>query len=129
MANYYIDNKDLKFHLTHPLMEKIVRLKERNFEEKKSYDFAPMDYEDAIDSFDKVLEVVGEICGDIIAPNAESIDAEGPQVIDGHVKYARGTEENIKALNNAGLMGMSLPRKISALNFPIVPYITAADIV
>ena len=129
MANYYIDNKDLKFHLTHPLMEKIVRLKERNFEEKKSYDFAPMDYEDAIDSFDKVLEVVGEICGDIIAPNAESIDAEGPQVIDGHVKYARGTEENIKALNNAGLMGMSLPRKFGGLNFPIVPYIMAADIV
>ncbi len=129
MANYYIDNKDLKFHLTHPLMEKIVRLKERNFEEKKSYDFAPMDYEDAIDSFDKVLEVVGEICGDIIALNAESIDAEGPQVIDGHVKYARGTEENIKALNNAGLMGMSLPRKFGGLNFPIVPYIMAADIV
>jgi len=129
MANYYIDNKDLKFHLTHPLMEKIVRLKERNFEEKKSYDFAPMDYEDAIDSFDKVLEVVGEICGDIIAPNAESIDAEGPLVIDGHVKYARGTEENIKALNNAGLMGMSLPRKFGGLNFPIVPYIMAADIV
>lgn len=129
MANYYLDNKDLKFHLTHPLMEKIVRLKERNFEEKKSYDFAPMDYEDAIDSFDKVLEVVGEICGDIIAPNAESIDAEGPQVIDGHVKYARGTEENIKALNNAGLMGMSLPRRFGGLNFPIVPYIMAADIV
>ncbi len=129
MANYYSDNKDLKFHLTHPLMEKIVRLKERNFEEKKSFDFAPMDYEDAIDSFDKVLEVVGEICGDIIAPNAESIDAEGPQVIDGHVKYARGTEENIKALNNAGLMGMSLPRKFGGLNFPIVPYIMAADIV
>jgi alkylation response protein AidB-like acyl-CoA dehydrogenase len=129
MANYYTDNKDLRFHLTHPLMEKIVRLKERNFEEKKLYDFAPMDFEDAIDSFDKVLEVVGEICGDIIAPNAESIDAEGPEVIDGHVKYARGTEENIKALNNAGLMGMSLPRKYDGLNFPIVPYIMAADIV
>lgn len=129
MANFYIDNKELKFHLDHPLMEKIVRLKERNFSEKDKYDYAPMDHEDAMDNFDKVLEVVGEICGDIVSPNAESIDAEGPQVVDGRVIYARGTEENIAALNKAGLMGMSLPRKYGGLNFPIVPYIMAADIV
>ena len=129
MANYYTDNKDLKFHLTHPLMEKIVRLKERNFEETKKYEFAPMDYEDAQDSFDKVLEVVGEICGDIIAPNAESVDADGPVIVDNHVVYAPGTEVNIDALRKAGLMGMSLPRRFDGLNFPIVPYIMAADIV
>ena len=129
MANFYNDNKDLKFHLNHPLMAKIVRLKERNFEEKGNFDFAPMDHEDAMDNFDKVLEVVGEICGDIVGPNAESIDAEGPQVVDGRVIYARGTEVNIEALNKAGLMGMSLPRKYGGLNFPIVPYIMAADIV
>ena len=129
MANYYTDNKELKFHLNHPLMEKIVRLKERNFTEKDQFDFAPMDHEDAMDNFDKVLEVVGEVCGDIVAPNAESIDAEGPHVVDGHVVYAKGTEVNIEALNKAGLMGMSLPRKYGGLNFPIVPYIMAADIV
>ena len=129
MANFYTDNKELKFHLNHPLMEKIVRLKERNFSFKDEFQFAPMDYEDAIDSYDRVLEIVGEICADIVAPNAESIDAEGPQVLDGHVIYARGTEENIKALNQAGLMGMSLPYKYEGLNFPIVPYIMAADIV
>jgi alkylation response protein AidB-like acyl-CoA dehydrogenase len=129
MANYYTDNKDLKFHLSHPLMEKIVRLKERNFTEKEKYDFAPMDYEDAFDSFDKVLEVVGEICGDIVGPNAEGIDAEGPSVVDGHVIYASGTSVNIDALRKAGLMGMSLPRKYNGLNFPNVPYIMAADIV
>ena len=129
MANYYTDNKELKFHLDHPLMEKIVRLKERNFTEKESFDFAPMDHEDAMDNFDKVLDVVGEICGDIVGPNAESIDAEGPKVVDGRVIYAKGTEINIEALNKAGLMGMSLPRKYGGLNFPIVPYIMAADIV
>jgi alkylation response protein AidB-like acyl-CoA dehydrogenase len=129
MANFYTDNKDLKFHLTHPLMEKIVRLKERDFSEKERFDFAPMDYEDAIDSFDKVLEVVGEISGEIVAPNAESVDSEGPRVVDGHVTYARGTQENIDALNQAGLMGMSLPRRFGGLNFPIVPYIMAADVV
>lgn len=129
MANYYNDNKELKFHLNHPLMEKIVRLKERNFTEKDQFDFAPMDHEDAMDNFNKVLEVVGEICGDIVGPNAESIDAEGPHVVDGHVVYAKGTVINIDALNKAGLMGMSLPRKYGGLNFPIVPYIMAADIV
>lgn len=129
MANYYNDSKDYKFHLTHPLMEKIVTLKERNFSDKEKFDYAPLDYEDAMDSYDKVLEVVGEICSDIIAPNAESIDAEGPEVIDGRVKYASGTEKNIKALSDAGLLGITLPRKYGGLNFPIVPYTMAADLV
>ncbi|GET26367.1 acyl-CoA dehydrogenase family protein [Prolixibacter sp. NT017] len=129
MANYYSDNKDLKFHLSHPLMQKIVALKERNFTDKEKFDYAPIDFEDAMDSYDRVLEVVGEICGDIIAPNAEGVDQEGPEVVDGHVNYASGTAENIKALVDAGLMGITLPRKYNGLNFPIVPYIMAADIV
>lgn len=129
MANFYTDNKDLKFHLTHPMMEKIVQLKEKNFTEKSEFDFAPMDFEDAMDSYDKVLEVVGEICGEVISPNAEGIDAQGPEVIDGRVKYADGTVLNIDALIKAGLMGMALPRKYGGLNFPNVPYIMAADIV
>ncbi|MEI7830242.1 MAG: acyl-CoA dehydrogenase family protein [Prolixibacteraceae bacterium] len=129
MANFYNDNKDLKFHLNHPMMHKLVSLKERNFEDKEKYDFAPLDFEDAMDSYDRVLEVVGEISGEIISPNAESIDAEGPQVIDGHVKYARGTQENLDALVKAGLMGITLPRRFGGLNFSIVPYIMAADIV
>lgn len=129
MANYYNDNKALKFHLQHPLMKKIVALKENNFSQKDEFDYAPLDFEDAMDSYDKVLEVIGEICGDIVAPNAESIDAEGPEVIDGHVKYARGTRENLDALIKAGLMGITLPRKYGGLNFSIVPYIMAADLV
>jgi len=129
MANFYNDNKDLKFHLNHPMMHKLVSLKERNFVDKEKYDFAPLDFEDAMDSYDRVLEVVGEISGEIISPNAESIDAEGPQVVDGHVKYARGTQENLDALVKAGLMGITLPRRFGGLNFSIVPYIMAADIV
>jgi alkylation response protein AidB-like acyl-CoA dehydrogenase len=129
MANYYNDNKGLKFHLSHPLMKEIVRLKERDYTFKAEFDFAPLDYEDATDSYDRVLEVVGDVVGNIVAENAESIDAEGPEVVDGHVRYARGTEINIKALRQAGLMGMSLPYKYDGLNFPIVPYIMAADIV
>lgn len=129
MANFYTDNADLKFHFNHPLMKKIVTLKERNFADKDKYDYAPLDFEDAMDSYEKILQIVGEICGDIIAVNAEGVDATGPQVIDGHVKYAPGTQENYEALVKAGLLGITLPRKYEGLNFPIIPYVVAADMV
>ena len=129
MANFYLDNSDLKHHLTHPLMKRLVALKERNYTDAQKYDYAPFDYEDAIDSYEKVLEIAGEICGDIVAPNAEDVDHEGPHVIDGHVQYAAGTQKNLDALVKAGLMGISLPRRYNGLNFSLVPYIMAADMV
>ncbi len=129
MANFYTDNPDLKHHLTHPLMQKIVALKERDFTDAEKYDYAPLDFEDAMDSYDKVLEVVGEICGTTIADNAEDVDHQGPKVIDGHVEYADGTKQNLELCRKAGLMGMSMPRRLGGLNFPITPYIMAADIV
>lgn len=129
MANFYTDNPDLKHHLTHPLMEKIVALKERNYTDAEKFDYAPLDYEDAQDSYDKVLEIVGEICGEVIAPNAEDVDHQGPRVENGRVIYADKTKENLDACRKAGLMGMAMPRRYGGLNFPITPYIMAADIV
>lgn len=129
MANFYTDNPDLRHHLTHPLMEKIVALKERNYTDAEKFDYAPLNYEDAQDSYDKVLEIVGEICGDIIAPNAEDVDHQGPRVENGRVIYADATKENLEACRKAGLMGMAMPRRFGGLNFPITPYIMAADIV
>ena len=129
MANFYTDNKDLKHHLHHPLMQKIVALKERNYTDCEKYDYAPFNFEDAMDSYEKVLEIAGEISGDIVAPNAESVDHDGPQLIDGHVEYAAGTKQNLDALVKAGLMGISLPRRYNGLNFSLVPYIMAADMV
>ncbi len=129
MANFYTDNSELKHYLTHPMMEKIVSLKERDFRDKENYDYAPQNYDDAIDSYDKVLEVVGEICGDIVAENAEDVDHQGPRVENGRVIYADGTKRNLDACRKAGLMGMAMPRRFGGLNFPITPYIMAADIV
>ncbi len=129
MPNFFSDNPDLKFHLNHPLMKKIVALKERNFADKDKYDYAPVDFEDTMDSYERVLDVVGEICGDVIAPNAEGIDREGPEVVDNRVKYAKGTEVNLDAIRKAGLMGITLPRKYGGLNFSVVPYTMAADMV
>jgi alkylation response protein AidB-like acyl-CoA dehydrogenase len=110
-------------------MQKIIRLKEKDYTEKDSFDYAPIDFEDAIDGYDKVLEIVGDICGNIIDPNAEDVDKEGPKIVDNEVQYARGTQENYEALKQAGLIGMSLPRKYGGLNFSIIPYIMAAEIV
>lgn len=129
MANFYTDTPELKHHLNHPLMRRIVELKERNFADKDKYDYAPMDFQDAMDSYDRVLEIVGELCGDVIAPNAEGVDHEGPTVANGRVTYASGTQANLEAARKAGLMGMAMPRRFGGLNFPIVPYIMAADIV
>lgn len=129
MANFFTDNSDLKHHLTHPLMQRIVALKEREYADARKYDYAPVDFEDAMDSYEKVLEIAGEICGEIVAPNAESVDHEGPRVVDGHVEYASGTARNLDALVKAGLMGISLPRRYGGLNFSLVPYIMAADMV
>ena len=129
MSNFYNDNPDLKHHLSHPLMRKIVEMKERNFSDAEKFDYAPLDYEDAMDSYEKVLEIAGEISGEIVAQNAEDVDHEGPHVVDGHVVYAKGTQKNLDALVKAGLMGISLPRRYNGLNFSLVPYIMAADMV
>lgn len=129
MANFYTDNAHLKFHLNHPLMKKIVSLKENDFADKDSFDYAPIDFEDAMDSYDKTLEVVGEICGNILDKNAHDVDVEGASLVDNEVKYAQGTVENLEALIKAGMMGMSLPRQYGGLNFPITPYVMAAELV
>lgn len=129
MSNFYTDNPALKHHLTHPMMEKIVALKERNYTDAEKFDYAPFNFADAMDNYDKVLEVVGEVCGEHIAARAEDVDHQGPHVENGRVIYADGTKENLDICRKAGLMGMAMPRRYGGLNFPITPYIMAADIV
>ena len=129
MANFYLDNKDLQYHLSHPMMKRIIELKERNFADAKVYDYAPQDAEDALDSYRRVLEIVGDVCGEVIAPNAEGVDHEGPRVVNDHVEYASGTVRNIEALTEAGLGGMTLPRKYDGLNMPVTCFAMANEMV
>lgn len=129
MANFYKDNTDLQFQFQHPLMDKIVTLKEDNFKDFGKYDYAPANVEDAIDSYEKVMEIIGGICGDVLAPNAESVDHDGPVCENGRVYYAKGTQENHDTLAKAGVYGLSLPREYDGLNFSMVPYVMAAELV
>ncbi|HOV83244.1 MAG TPA: Acyl-CoA dehydrogenase C-terminal domain-containing protein [Paludibacteraceae bacterium] len=129
MMNFFNDNPALKFQLSHPLMQKIVTLKERNFIDKDKYDYASRDFEDAIDNYEKILEIIGEIAGEIIASNAEEIDQTGPTVVNNRVIYAPGTQQNHETLIQAGVYGMALPREYGGLNFAVIPYVMAAEIV
>ena len=129
MANFYTDNPNLKHHLNHPLMQKIVELRERNYSEAQKFDYAPANFEDAMDNYEQVLRIVGDICGTTIAENAESVDHEGASCADGRAFYAAGRMENLDVCRKAGLMGMAMPRRFGGLNFPITPYIMAAEIV
>ncbi|MCL2040703.1 MAG: acyl-CoA dehydrogenase family protein [Bacteroidales bacterium] len=129
MENYYSDNPCLKHHLNHPLMKRIVDLRERDYADKDVYDYAPVDFEDAMDSYEKVMEIVGEICGDVLAPSAEANDHDGPQLINNEVIYAKGTAEAHQKLIAAGLYGLALPRCYGGLNFSLIPYVMSAEIV
>lgn len=129
MANFFLDNKDLQYHLSHPLMKRIIELKERNFADANVYDYAPQDADDALDSYRRVLEIVGDVCGEVIAANAESVDHEGPRVVNDHVEYASGTVRNLEALTEAGLGGMTLPRKYNGLNMPVTCFAMANEMV
>ncbi|MBW4767663.1 acyl-CoA dehydrogenase family protein [Hoylesella nanceiensis] len=129
MANYYTDHPELEFYLHHPLMKRIVELKERNFADKDTFEDAPVDYNDAIDNYNHLLEIMGDITANIMEPNSESVDLEGPHLVDKRMVYASKTYENLDATRKAGLWGISMPRRYGGLNLPITPYSMASEMV
>ena len=129
MANYYSDHPEFEFYLNHPEMKRIVELKERNFADKDQYPDAPVDFDDAIENYKQMLEITGDIAANIIEPNSEAVDLEGPHLVDGRMVYASKTFENLDATRKAGLWGVSMPRRYGGLNMPITPYSMASEIV
>lgn len=129
MANFFDDNEGLKYQLKNPMMQEIIRLKERDFKDYGHFDYAPKDVEDAMDSYLRVLNIIGEISGEVLANNAEGVDNQGVRIEDNAIIYADGTKENHKTLTDAGVYGLSLPRQYGGLNFSYVPYVMAAEIV
>ena len=129
MANYYSDHPEIGFHLNHPLMKRIVELKERDYEDAKTYADAPVDYEDAIENYKQVLDITGDVAANIIAPNSESVDLEGPHLENGRMIYASKTYENLDATRKAGLWGISMPRRYGGLNLPNVTFSMLSEII
>ncbi len=129
MENFFLDNDDILFQLEHMDLDRIISLREDNFKDAEKYPFAPVSVEDAKDSYKKVLEVIGELCGEYLAPRAAEIDEEGVELVDGEVKYAKGTKEVLDLFAKADLMGFSIPRKYNGLNFPSIILTIAAELV
>jgi len=127
--NFYTDNENLSFYLHHPDMEQVVAVKEKNYAEAGSHPEAPANAEEAVAQYDMVMRLLGDIAGDVIAPNAEEVDHVGPSLVDGHVEYAPGTRRNLDALIQSGLYGMALERKYNGLNFPRVVEVMAAEMI
>ncbi|MBP3331844.1 MAG: acyl-CoA dehydrogenase family protein, partial [Tidjanibacter sp.] len=129
MNNFYKDNEALKKQLQHPLMERIAEMCEKGYTNEDGSEYAPKDYNDLQDSYDKTLEILGEISAEVIAANAAGVDLEGPHCADGRVTYASGTQQNHETLIEAGLYGMTMPRRYGGLNFPTTLFVMASEIV
>ena len=129
MANYYTDHPEIEFHLSHPLMKRIVDLKERNYEDKDKFADAPVCYEDAIENYKRILDITGDVAANIIEPNSEDVDLEGPHLENGRMIYASKTFENLDATRKAGLWGLSMPRRYGGLNLPNAIFSMASEII
>ena len=127
--NYYSDNEALRHYLKHPLLERIVDMKERGYADAAVHDYAPEDYSGAVMGYEAVLELVGDLCASVVAPNATRLDEETHSLVDGHVLYAPAAKENLEQFRKAGLMGVSLPRRYGGLNFPTVVFTMMQELV
>ena len=129
MANYYSDHPEIEFHLHHPLMKRIVELKERDYADKDQFADAPVNYDDAIENYKRLLDITGDVAANIIEPNSESVDLEGPHLENGRMIYASKTYENLDATRKAGLWGISMPRRFGGLNVPNTVFSMLSEII
>ena len=124
-----IDAKKLQYYLDSPLMKRIVALKERDFADKDKFDYAPVSYEDAIENYKRIVEITDGVAKDIIEPNSESVDLEGPHLENNRMVYASKTYENLDATRKAGLWGITMPRRFGGLNLPMTVFSMLSELV
>ena len=129
MANYYTDHPEIAFHLDHPLMKRLVELKEKNYVDAATHADAPVDYEDAIENYRRILDITGDVAANVIEPNSESVDLEGPHLENGRMIYASKTFENLDVTRKAGLYGVSMPRRYGGLNLPMVIFSMMSEVI
>ena len=123
------DAKKLQYYLDSPLMRRIVELKERDFADKDKFDYAPVSYDDAIENYKRIVEITDEVAKNIIEPNSESVDLEGPHLENNRMIYASKTYENLDATRKAGLWGITMPRRFGGLNLPMTVFSMLSELV
>jgi alkylation response protein AidB-like acyl-CoA dehydrogenase len=129
VKNFYQDNEDIQFFFKYLDWQRIVTLHELDFEDKEQYEYAPENSVDAVDSYERVLNVLGEIAAEYIAPRSEEVDLNGASFEAGKVSYTKGTSDSLNLLAKSDLMGMTLPRKYGGLNFPSIVFTMANEII
>ncbi|MFA6103789.1 MAG: acyl-CoA dehydrogenase family protein [Victivallaceae bacterium] len=129
MANFYTDNKDLQFTLKNLDLAEAVGLREKNYKEAEKFDHAPKNYADALDNYQRILAVIGEICGDNIEPRSRIVDEEGPHFENNTVTYHPLTQKNLNDLKQADVMGVMLPHQYGGLNCPVTIYTMMTEMV
>ena len=129
MPNFFTENQDLLFQFENLNLEEIVELTEKGFEDAGEFNYAPVNYADAMENYRKIMEIVGDIAGNYIAPRAVQVDLEGNRVENGRVVYADGVRENLKQLSDAELMAVEFPRRYGGLNFPKTIYMFMVEMV
>ncbi|MBR7127564.1 MAG: acyl-CoA dehydrogenase family protein [Lentisphaeria bacterium] len=129
MSNFYKDNKDLQFTLENIDLVEAVGLKEENYTKAEKFDTAPLNYKDALDNYIRLADVVGEICGENIAPRSTIVDEVGPHFENGVVTYHELTQKNLKELAQADVAGVTLPHEYGGLNFPATVYTMMTEMV
>lgn len=129
MPNFYTDNDDIQFQFKHLDLDRVIDLKEQRFADKGKFNYAPKNLKDARDSYDRILTIVGDIAGNIMAPKAAEADEEGAHYEDGVVTYAKSTQETVDAFRKADLMGFTLPRRFGGLNCPVTIFSIAIEMV
>ncbi len=129
MTNWYNNTSEIGLRIDNSLMRHIVELKENGFSDAKDFDYAPRDFENALDDYNKILELAGEICENTISKNAECVDKQGAKCEKGRVSYADGTRQNINIMHQAGFSGVGLPRRFGGMNVPVTVFCAIAEMI
>jgi 3-(methylthio)propanoyl-CoA dehydrogenase len=116
--NFFLDNPDLQFRLQQLDLKEVLELKEKGYQDAARYPSVPRHYADAKDNYRIILETLGDICANVMAPRAAESDEEGAHFENGEVTLTAATQDAITALRQAELFGAMLPREFGGLNLP-----------
>jgi len=130
MGNFYKDNEDIQFLFRHIDVGKLAQVCEEGFRFASEFDYAPANADETIQNYQLVLDSLGQLAADFIAPRAEDVDRQGNILNeDGTVTRPKGIEESLEKLSQAEVMGFTLPHRFGGLNFPNLVYSMAIEIV
>jgi 3-(methylthio)propanoyl-CoA dehydrogenase len=123
--NFYLDNPDLQYHIEQGIdWAEILRMRG----DLGGGDSPYATVEEAAAVFrDMMVDPIGTLAAQRIAPRAAEVDEIGCRYENGAVVFPDALKRNLKDLCDAQLMGLTLPAKYGGLNFPETFYMAAIE--